>query len=50
MVSKPPKCDKVKYFEILFQNFSVLIEFETFKLYICLGSFLNKTQEQEIYS
>ena len=34
MASKPPNCDEVKYFKILFQNFDVLIEFYTFKIYI----------------
>ena len=50
MASKPPNYDKVKYFKILFQNFSVLIEFYTFKLCISLGSFLNKIQKHEICS
>jgi hypothetical protein len=50
MVSKQPNYGEVKYFKILFQNFSVVIEFETFKLYISVCSILNITQKQEIRS
>ena len=44
MVSKPPNYTEVKYFKIQFQIFSVLIDSETFKLYISVGSILNITE------
>ena len=50
MVSKRPNYAEVKYFKILLQNFSVLIEFGTFKLYISLGSILKITKRNRKFA
>jgi hypothetical protein len=38
---RTPNNAEGKYFKTLFQNFSILIEFQAFKLYISVRSVLN---------